>query len=165
MPYSYSQLCDQMTGGRNLTNGELLDLLDDLEAYLKLQTQLSEKLSRGRFGIVTARKYQVVPMELNRVEEASLRVECQGSPSAFHQVVSDSGTGDEPLLLLCPLPPPALKKTKQIFTEVIDDVLELASIVLRLQRSIQDTCTVDEAATELESLDLGAGQIENSTEN
>ena len=145
-----------MTLARNLTNGELLDLLDDLEAYLQLQTTFAEKLSRGRFGLVTARKYQVLPMELNRVEEATLRIECEDLPSAFQIVSSELSIQDDPLLLLCPLPPPSLKKAKEIFTDLIGDVLGLANIVLRLQKTINHTRGVEETAIELEELDLGS---------
>ena len=125
-----------MIGKRNLTNGEILDLLEDVESYLRLNTQLSEKLARGRFSLVTSRKYQVVPMALNRVEEACLRVDWDDSSRSFRSVTTLCSSDSDPMLLLSPLPSPALRKSKEVFSDLFRDVLSLSSLVVRLQGAI-----------------------------
>jgi hypothetical protein len=41
-----------------LTNRQLIEVLDKVQAYTDLQQQLSNKLSKGRLAFVTSKKYQ-----------------------------------------------------------------------------------------------------------
>lgn len=115
-----------------LNNEEFLEVASLCQSYVNLQEKLAYKLAKGTFSLATDRKYNKIPLSINRVMDAGINLDCteQGF-ELFHSKVEF-----DPLLLLNALPSPALKSAKTAFVSSITDIIELANIAMKLQNYV-----------------------------
>lgn len=118
----------------SVPDAQFLSLVEDCSAIEALQVELKKKLSDGIFGMTIARKggCWVNAENLREDFDASVTVSADGTGDAF--AVWEKKPDIDPLLLVSGLPPPSLKKSQKHFSAAVWDIVDLANIVVRIQR-------------------------------
>lgn len=120
----------------------LLELLDRAERYDQLCGTVSGHLGQAFLLLSIARlKHRGVfiagPEDIREDVAAVVRVNtsgnrCQGSDE------DGEGTAEDPLLMVCALPPPALKKAQLEFSRALEVLLDAAKEKRRLHAQIEE---------------------------
>lgn len=115
-----------------LTNRELIEVVDRCDRYVRLQGDLAKVLSRGVMALAVARKYEKNPFTVNRVNEALVQVSLVDGALELYREKPEV----DPLILVSTLPSPALRSSRDSFVSAMSVIIELANIVMHLQRDV-----------------------------
>jgi hypothetical protein len=125
---------------------ELLDLLDQCDRLVVLQNGIKEQMRGAFFGMTLSRNNGArVSIDYLRADlEASATLGAEGaagsseataivpSPTLFE--LFERKPDADPLLMLCGMPPPGLRKSQKHFISILKDIVEAANIVQSIMR-------------------------------
>jgi hypothetical protein len=109
-----------------LGDDQLINVLSLCDQYATNQKLLGEKLSSGLFQILQARKNSAVSVDNIRQDFDSIRhLEHDNETGAMK--LTDEGNFDDCLLMFSALPPPALRRAQNLFTDSLQIAIKLAA--------------------------------------
>lgn len=127
---------------------ELLDLLDRCDRLVALQNGMKERMRGAFFGMTLARnngaRVSIDHLRADLEASATLGVATTAtSAAAGSGIIEPSLTLFElferkpeadPLLMMCGMPPPGLRKSQKHFASILKDVVEAANLVQSIMR-------------------------------
>ena len=122
----------------HLINSDFLNIVELCDSYVTLQRQLEKVLSSGRFQLTQGRKYDSMPSSpssFNRVFESSVSVDVNADTADFELFVGKPDVA--PLLLMNPLPTPALKSAANTFSRSLQDIILIANTARRIRAALE----------------------------
>jgi hypothetical protein len=144
---------------------ELLDLLDRCDRLVVLQNGIKEQMRGAFFGMTLSRNNGAkVSIDYLRADlEASATLGVVGAtgghentaivPSAALFELFERKPDADPLLMMCGMPPPGLRKSQKHFISILKDAVEAANIV---QSIMTQSGAEDNTARLLLATPLGA---------
>jgi hypothetical protein len=134
-----SLLClAQLLFGMENKSELFLDLLEECDEYVRAQEKLAELLSHGTMSLARARRDNKSVRSVEDVRgdvDATMRINtAEGGLRSGEVTYMD---GDD-LQLLCGMPPPSLRKSKEYFRNAIVEAVGLCILIQSIQRRVDD---------------------------
>jgi hypothetical protein len=121
-----------------------LDLLEECDEYVRAQEKLAELLSHGTICLARARRDNKSVRSVEDVRgdvDATMRINtAEGGLRSGEVTYMD---GDD-LQLLCGMPPPSLRKSKEYFQNAILEAVGLCSRIQSIQRRVDELTAAEE---------------------
>lgn len=116
---------------REYDDEDLIDVVDSYEQYLHLHAEVSSSIAKGFWAMSVARKSAKISSPCDIRMDLDPNVLLKESCDGCYTTMEHFGSGN-PMHMLCPLPPPALKKAQSEFQSIISLIISLEAVAKKI---------------------------------